>query len=340
MAAVLENGEEEEEEGVLAAAAPDPCVALRLVAAAAWHVVQERRIRDFPRVLALLDAVGEVAPNLVHYRHLAKLRLGLQAKVVMNMLQEEQPDGKIYSAIDTYFPEDEPPSHPKATAQDLELVEAAQENFRDLVLGLLSDHRQREKYVQEHLENDYGEAFLRVVEELFCDYLWQLESTLPKPCFQQLLEAACVQDPSQPSPDPNILHQYLTDMGYQNTASPAHPPPPSQMSPPFHSEEEEEEGPRTPEPCQCQSSPGRGRRERSHPPCAQEVDSQRNHSGLQLPGDQEVDQSGDMVSDSSSGSGSPPFRKGEYQCTHHNTLIPTLQEYFQSSNPSGGSSSG
>lgn len=62
-------------------AAVDPGVALRLVAAAAWHVVQERQIHDFPRVLALLEAVWDAAPDLVHYRHLAKLRLGLQAKV-------------------------------------------------------------------------------------------------------------------------------------------------------------------------------------------------------------------------------------------------------------------
>lgn len=39
---------------------------------------------------------------------------------------------------------------------------------------------------QEHLETDYGAAFVQVVEELFCDYLWQLESTLPKPCFQKV----------------------------------------------------------------------------------------------------------------------------------------------------------
>lgn len=62
-------------------AALDPCAALRLVAAAAWHTVQEHRIQDFSRVLALLEAVEDAAPDLVHYRHLAKLRLGLQAEV-------------------------------------------------------------------------------------------------------------------------------------------------------------------------------------------------------------------------------------------------------------------
>uniref|UniRef100_A0A670KCD1 TERF1-interacting nuclear factor 2 N-terminal domain-containing protein n=1 Tax=Podarcis muralis TaxID=64176 RepID=A0A670KCD1_PODMU len=66
-------------------AAPDPCVALRLVAAAAWHVVQKQQVHDFPRVLALLAAVKEAAPDLVHFRHYAKLRLGLQAKVSLRV---------------------------------------------------------------------------------------------------------------------------------------------------------------------------------------------------------------------------------------------------------------
>ncbi|KAH0626148.1 hypothetical protein JD844_000941, partial [Phrynosoma platyrhinos] len=42
------------------------------------------------------------------------------------------------------------------------------------------------------------------------------------------------------------------------------------------------------------------------------------------------DESGDMVVDSSSEGGSSPFRRGEYQCTRHNTLIPTFQEHLGS----------
>ncbi|XP_058039287.1 TERF1-interacting nuclear factor 2 isoform X6 [Ahaetulla prasina] len=133
------------------AASEGPCgaVALRVVAAAAWHVVRGRRFADFPRVLTFLENVAEAAPELVPFQHLAKLRLGLQAKIVMNMLQEDQPQGKIYDAIDTYFPENEAPlHHSKATAKDLEMVQTAQENFRILILRLLSDSMQKDIYVQ------------------------------------------------------------------------------------------------------------------------------------------------------------------------------------------------
>ncbi|XP_042331168.1 TERF1-interacting nuclear factor 2 isoform X2 [Sceloporus undulatus] len=321
MANVLMEEEEEEEE-VLEDC--EPCVAVRLVSAAAWHVLHKRQVYNYPRVLALLETIGEAAPDLVHFRHLAKIRLGLQAKVIMTMLQEEQPHGKIYDAIDTYFPENTPLSHPKATAEDLELVQAAQENFRDLVLGLLSDRRQQDKYVQEHLENDYGEVFSRVVEELFCDYLWQLESTLPEPNFQQLLEAACFRGPSQPpQPDSNILSSYFTAMGYQIIECPPHPSSSRQSIPLLHSDGKKEQ-PQAPESCKAQPSLGRSKTRQSCPPRAEEGDFHGHHSDSQ-----ETDESGDMVLASSSEESSP-LRKGEYQCTRHNALIPTFQEHLRS----------
>ncbi|KAL8177168.1 UNVERIFIED_CONTAM: hypothetical protein K2H54_042814 [Gekko kuhli] len=313
------NGAAAEEEAAL-----DPSTALRLVAAAAWHTVREHRIQDFSRVLRLLEAVEDAAPELVHYRHLAKLRLGLQAKVIMNMLREAESDGEIYDAIDTYFPEQEPPPRPKATAHDLRLVRVARENFRDLVLGLLSDQRQRETYVQKHLENDYGKTFQSVVEELFYDYLWQLESTLPKPHFQQLLKAAHTPDNSQSSPDPGILSRYLSDMGYQTTEFPAPPSSPGQSRPVCQSEDNLQQPLGTSEASRQPPNPHRSRRKRSCPPRAPELDSPGNHTGLRLPGDQETGEPDDIVADSSGELESSPFKKSEYHCTRHNTLIPTF----------------
>ncbi|XP_060111371.1 TERF1-interacting nuclear factor 2 isoform X2 [Heteronotia binoei] len=314
--------------GVEEAAALDPYMALRLVAAAAWHTVREHRIQDFSCVLALLEAVEDAAPDLVHYRHLAKLRLGLQAQVIMNMLREEEADGKIYSAVDRYFPEREPPPHPKATTHDLKLVRVARENFRDLVLGLLSDQRQRETYVQKHLENDYGKTFQSVVEELFYDYLWQLETTLPAPHFQQLLKAAHTPDLSQSSPDPTILSRYLSDMGYQTTEFPAPPSSPGQSRPSCQSEDQQQQQqpPETSEASRQPMNLRRSRRKRSCPPSAPELNSPGNHTSSLLPGIQETGESEDIVADSSGEGESSPFKKSEYQRTCHNTLIPTFRD--------------
>ncbi|XP_058039283.1 TERF1-interacting nuclear factor 2 isoform X2 [Ahaetulla prasina] len=278
------------------AASEGPCgaVALRVVAAAAWHVVRGRRFADFPRVLTFLENVAEAAPELVPFQHLAKLRLGLQAKIVMNMLQEDQPQGKIYDAIDTYFPENEAPlHHSKATAKDLEMVQTAQENFRILILRLLSDSMQKDIYVQKYLETDYGEAFVNVVEKLFCDYLCQLEHVLPEPQFQMLLEAASVQTPSQlPQPSATILNQYFSAVGYQRAGydePPPSPPPPS-SAPRQSGDEDPQTPPRSPQPDRSRSV--------DSPSCISEGDSHRQSS----------ETTEDLVPDSESEGSTSPFQ--------------------------------
>ncbi|XP_074424057.1 TERF1-interacting nuclear factor 2 isoform X3 [Larus michahellis] len=128
-----------------------PAVALRLSMAAAWRVVRGRSPARFPRVLALLEAVGRAAPGALHFRHAARLRLGLQAAVVVHMLQEARPAGKILDAIDTFFPEEEVAAgggHGPASPRDLAMVGEAQESFREMVLGLLADPRRRDAYLQ------------------------------------------------------------------------------------------------------------------------------------------------------------------------------------------------
>lgn len=90
------------------------------------------------------------------------------------MLQEAQPDGKIFDAVDSFFPEgDAAPAagHAQAvsnrgvgrggdpalaprpdpalqTPQELAMVAEAQESFRDLVLALLADRGRRAAYLQ------------------------------------------------------------------------------------------------------------------------------------------------------------------------------------------------
>ncbi|XP_067389274.1 TERF1-interacting nuclear factor 2 isoform X6 [Emydura macquarii macquarii] len=187
-------GSDAGQSGAPGPAGQDPCTALRLVAAAAWRTVRARRSRDFPRVLGLLEAVGRAAPDTVRFRHAARLRLGLQAAVVMALVREQQPAGKIFDALDTYFPEGERQRPPLA----------------------------------EQLEAEYGEPFLVGLEGLFYEYLGRLESTLPPPQLQELQEAAWSECPTagppRCPPALSVLDQYLTDMGHsQHEGLPAQP---------------------------------------------------------------------------------------------------------------------
>ncbi|XP_074838437.1 TERF1-interacting nuclear factor 2 isoform X3 [Carettochelys insculpta] len=179
--------------GGQAAGGPEPCTPLRLAAAAAWQVVRARQLGDFPRVLGLLEAVGQAAPDLVRFRHHARLRLGLQA----------------------------------ASARDLRLLAEAQESFRELVLELLRNPRRRETYLEAQLEAEYGEPFLGGLEGLIYEYLLRLESALPPPQLQQLQEAAWSESPLAGTlprpPELRVLTHYLAAMG-----RPPHPGSPPQ----------------------------------------------------------------------------------------------------------------
>ncbi|KAM6325720.1 TERF1-interacting nuclear factor 2 [Alca torda] len=194
-----------------------PVVGLRLSMAAAWCVVRGRRLAQFPRVLALLEAVGRAAPGALHFRHAARLRLGLQAAVVVRMLQEARPHGSVLDAIDTFFPEEEAAGggHGPATPQDLAMVGEAQESFREMVLELLAHPRRRDAYLQGPAEQEYGEPFLQALERLFHECLERLESALPPPDLRQLQEVVWSHAPPGPRPhDLPILSQYLADVGH------------------------------------------------------------------------------------------------------------------------------
>ncbi|XP_072705364.1 TERF1-interacting nuclear factor 2 [Ciconia boyciana] len=198
-----------------------PGVALRVALAGAWHVVRGRSLGQFPRVLGLLEAVGRAAPAAVRFRHGARLRLGLQAAVVVQMLQEAQPDGKVFDAIDSFFPEGEAPAAGlgQATPQELAMVAEAQESFRDLVLALLADRGRRAAYLQGPAGQEYGEPFLQALERLFYEYLQRLESALPPPDLRQLHEVVWSHAPPGLRPhDLPILTRYLADMGHAHCA--------------------------------------------------------------------------------------------------------------------------
>ncbi|XP_073164723.1 TERF1-interacting nuclear factor 2 isoform X4 [Lepidochelys kempii] len=262
----------------------DPCAPLRLAAAAAWQVVRARQVRDFPRVLGLLEAVGRAAPDIVCFRHYARLRLGLQA----------------------------------ATPRDLRLVGEAQETFRELVLGLLSDRQRRETYLEEQLEAEYGEPFLGGLEGLLYEYLVRLESSLSPPQLQQLQEVAWSECPlagsPQRPPQLGVLAQYLTDMGHHQptgvvTSTPSLPQPGA-----------EQPLPRTPGSHQRQSQEGAAPTQEELPP----------DLGLhcQPPGEQDLDTSRDIVWESEEEESCCPRRKASYQRTRHNTLIPTFSDHL------------
>ncbi|KAL1781064.1 TERF1-interacting nuclear factor 2 isoform X1 [Sigmodon hispidus] len=178
---------------------------LRFAAASSWLVVRQRRTEHFPRVLEFLQCLRDAAPGLVCYRHHERLCMGLKAKVVVELILQEQPWAQVLKALNHHFPQSRP------TKQDRKILEA-QENFclhvkhlaetGDLALS------------QQELEQDYGEPFMVAMEKLIFEYLCQLEKALPTVKVQELQDALSWIQPGCFITSSVALRQYGMVMGW------------------------------------------------------------------------------------------------------------------------------
>ncbi|NXI15067.1 TINF2 factor, partial [Irena cyanogastra] len=106
--------------------------------------------RGWGRLLALLEAAGGGAPELLRPRHRARLSLGLRAQVVTSLLRELGPSPAVLDALDWLFPEGAGPGggHALGTLQGRPLVAVAEEHFREQVLGIVGSGRGLEPFLQ------------------------------------------------------------------------------------------------------------------------------------------------------------------------------------------------
>ncbi|XP_063092929.1 TERF1-interacting nuclear factor 2 isoform X12 [Cavia porcellus] len=217
----------------------------RIAAAASWQVVRERYVEHFPRVLQFLRSLRAAAPGLVRYRHHERLCMGLQAKMVVEMIVRGRPWPQVLSVLNRHFPESGLiPRDPKAKEQDLKILEA-RETFCQQVKQLSEAPVNLASTLQQELEEEYGEAFMTAMEKLFFEYLCQLERALPTIQAQQLQDVLSWMQPEVPVPSSLALSQYAVDMGWPlpehfvsnsvNLTEPVGQNPPTQSRPALHS---------------------------------------------------------------------------------------------------------
>uniref|UniRef100_UPI00398E74DD uncharacterized protein n=1 Tax=Pristiophorus japonicus TaxID=55135 RepID=UPI00398E74DD len=170
---------------------------LQLTALAVWSAVARHDFKCYGRVVEFLETVNGSVPNLVAFRHFAKLVLGLKAKFILEMfLQHSRPDD-IRSTLEQFFPE-RAPAHTMATPRDSQKVRQIQQQFRELVFYLLTNPQFRDAFLQEEVQEQYGEQFLDVLQKLLWEYLTRLGGALPRVPFDQLREVAQTDDTSAP----------------------------------------------------------------------------------------------------------------------------------------------
>ncbi|KAJ1083539.1 hypothetical protein NDU88_003697 [Pleurodeles waltl] len=155
----------------------DNSLNVRLVAAAVWAVVKRRDTEHFGKVLEFLQIVHQQVPDLVFYRHHAKLCAGLKGKLVLDMFEKMRCPLDILKVLDNFFPV-VLPEDPFAAPHDLWKVGQCYQEFRNFTFRLIRDDKFRTHYLQKTMEHEYGEKFMNAVEKLLWEFLYRLETVL------------------------------------------------------------------------------------------------------------------------------------------------------------------
>uniref|UniRef100_A0A8C5QJZ1 TERF1-interacting nuclear factor 2 N-terminal domain-containing protein n=1 Tax=Leptobrachium leishanense TaxID=445787 RepID=A0A8C5QJZ1_9ANUR len=156
---------------------PDIASELLVVARAVWQVMRKRDTQHFGRVLEFLEVIRSQTPDMLCYRHHAKLSLGIKGKIVLDMVEKRHSLMDILKALNHHFPPVYP-KDPHATRRDLFKVRQCSSHFRRLILRMIRDDKFRLDYVERRLQEDYGESFMVALERLLWEALHRLQAIL------------------------------------------------------------------------------------------------------------------------------------------------------------------
>ncbi|KAL4630174.1 TERF1-interacting nuclear factor 2, partial [Arapaima gigas] len=186
---------------------------LRLVSAAVWQAMQRRDVLHYGKVVEFVTSVSETVPDLLSQRHKAKLILGLQARLVLELCRgQAPPDPHVV------LPHLEQIQNPITPGQRKHRKDAKVEksvlNFHELVKTLLNDPAQRERFFQEVFSVEYGPQFDKALEKLLWEFLTRLDQLLPVPDLAQTVSwlsssPAVLEECAQCVTQPQLLRSLL-----------------------------------------------------------------------------------------------------------------------------------
>ncbi|XP_039603836.1 uncharacterized protein LOC120525529 isoform X1 [Polypterus senegalus] len=160
---------------------------LRITSAALWLVMKHRDTRNYGKLIDFVDMVCDAAPEILSYRHRAKLTLGLRAKIILEKMVHSACPADIEAELERVVPPSVPSD--QLTKQDKKKVLESVENFKNLILSLVKCKKMRSHYLQNCLHVEYGEEFLQALEKLLWEFLVRLDETMSVPNFNQVVSA-------------------------------------------------------------------------------------------------------------------------------------------------------
>ncbi|XP_065109466.1 uncharacterized protein [Paramisgurnus dabryanus] len=155
---------------------------LHLMSAFMWQVLQQKSVIYYGRLEEFVSMVTETLPQVLSYRQGAQLRLGLRARMVLELCRSTADFRNIQAHLDRI-------QIPAATP--LESIDAdvrpAVANFKALVLALLKNPVEKAYFFQEVFPVEYGAKYDTALKELMWDLLSRLEKLFPVPDFRKTL---------------------------------------------------------------------------------------------------------------------------------------------------------
>lgn len=153
---------------------------VRVASAQVFSIVKNRQISHYERVLAFLENTHTLLPILVPAIKHMKITFGLKTMVIMWMLREGAGPVNVVQKINKYFPRKLPQYQVHCRKHEMFIMRQNQLDFRTFAQSLIMDKQKLEDYIQNHLEEQYGDHYAQKTEERLLKYLQELDKALPK----------------------------------------------------------------------------------------------------------------------------------------------------------------
>ncbi|XP_043101444.1 TERF1-interacting nuclear factor 2 isoform X2 [Puntigrus tetrazona] len=197
---------------------------LRLISAAMWKVMLQRDVVHYGKLEETITSLCETVPGLLHYRHQARLTMGLRALTILEALRQSDPPDdqlilqELHKLQNSYIP---------IKKRKDQKVEQAKRNFQTLVNSLLKNAAARKQFFREEFHLHYGGNYVASLEKLLWEFLIRLDKLLPVPDLSQTVlwlsgAPAVLEECARSASQPQLLRTLLQHercLGHLGSAS-------------------------------------------------------------------------------------------------------------------------
>ncbi|XP_020498246.2 serine-rich adhesin for platelets [Labrus bergylta] len=152
---------------------------LRVGSAQVYFMVKNRDTEQFERALEFLEATFSLLPGLVAPIKHMKIMFGLKTMVIIQMLREGRGTVDTVFKINQFFPGKLPQYQNQCNQHQMFLMKKNHLEFKNFAQALAMDKDKLKDYVENQMEEQYGEHYAQKVEDRLLHYLHRLETMLP-----------------------------------------------------------------------------------------------------------------------------------------------------------------